>query len=59
MYIKNYNNYLEEREEFYNNQVPIWKTKEDVTNYMTLKRENIFNYEAIYIEDGNNYKKVY
>lgn len=47
-FIQNQNMYDEERNELINSEVPIWKTKEDVTNYITLSKEDTFNFKAIY-----------
>ncbi len=33
---------------FMDNGVPVWKTKQDVTDFMTLANEDYFNLEAIY-----------
>lgn len=47
-FIQNQNMYDEERNALINSEVPIWKTKEDVTNYITLSKEDTFNFKAIY-----------
>lgn len=47
-FIQNQNMYDEERNELINSEVPIWKTKEDVTDYITLSKEDTFNFKAIY-----------
>lgn len=47
-FIQNQDMYDEERNALINSEVPIWKTREDVTNYITLSKEDTFNFKAIY-----------
>lgn len=47
-YVLNQNMYEDERNALINAEVPIWKTREDVTSYVTLAKENSFNLKAIY-----------
>ena len=41
-------NFNKEMDELYNSEVPVWKTKEAVKNYMTLSTENYFNLKSIF-----------
>lgn len=53
-YILNPDMYADEREEFDNTAIPIWKTREDVTKSITLTPENYFNFKALYYNQAKD-----
>lgn len=53
-YVLNPDMYADEREEFDNTAIPIWKTREDVTKSITLTPENYFNFKALYYNQAKD-----
>ena len=53
-YVVHGQDYQSEMDELNNRQIPVWKTKEEVRDYITLKKENIFNFKALYINQAKD-----
>lgn len=47
-FVFNRDNFNKEMDELYNSEVPVWKTKEDVKNYITLSTDNYLNLKSIF-----------
>lgn len=53
-YVLNPDMYAEERAELDNTARPIWKTREDITESVTLTPENYFNFKALYYNQAKD-----
>ncbi len=53
-YVTHGQDYQSEIDELNNKQFPVWKTKEEVRDYITLKNENLFNFKALYINQAKD-----
>lgn len=50
----NQKEYKNEIECIQENQRPVWKTRKEINDYMTLKKENYFNFKAIYYNQAKD-----
>lgn len=50
----NQKEYKNEIECIQENQRPVWKTREEINDYMTLKKENYFNFKGIYYNQAKD-----
>ena len=53
-YLKNPNKFMEKYEEKVEQEVPIWKSKEEAKDYLTIGREDIFNYASVYYNQSRD-----
>lgn len=53
-YVLNNSKYSEEMDELNSQQKPIWKTKEEVEEYVTLNKDNYLNLKSIYYNQAKD-----
>ena len=53
-YLKTPNKFMEKYEEKVEQEVPIWKSKEEAKDYLTIGREDIFNYASVYYNQSRD-----
>ena len=53
-YVLNNSEYTKEMDELNNQQKPIWKTREEVKEYVTLSKDNYLNLKSIYYNQAKD-----
>lgn len=53
-YVLNNDEYSEEMEKINSQQIPIWKTREEVEEYVTLSKDNYLNLKSIYYNQAKD-----
>ena len=53
-YLKNPDKFMEKYETMVEQEVPVWKTREDAKEYLTIGKDDIFNYASVYYNQSRD-----
>ncbi len=53
-YLKNPDQFMEKYETKVEQEVPVWKTREDAKQYLTIGKDDIFNYASVYYNQSRD-----